>query len=49
VWELPFKQPLPPNIIKTTQWTVSISDKQGNETKVVRILEVPPTPRTARK
>ena len=49
VWELPFKKPLPPNTIKTAQWTVSIRDKQGNETKVVRILKVPPPPRTARK
>ncbi|MBL68238.1 MAG: hypothetical protein CMO74_07270 [Verrucomicrobiales bacterium] len=49
VWELPLNQPIPYRTHKTAHWTASIKDKQGNETKIVRILEVPPTPTTARK
>jgi hypothetical protein len=41
VWELLFKKPLPRRAIKTARWTASIKDKQGNETRLIRILELP--------
>jgi hypothetical protein len=41
VWELLFKKPLPRRAIKTARWTASIKDKQGNETRLIRILEPP--------
>ena len=49
VWELPFKKSLSYLSIKAARWTVSIKDKQGNETRLVRILEVPSDPRTIPK
>ena len=49
VWELPFKKPLPYIAIKAARWTVSIRDKQGNETRLIRMLEVPPAPRAQSK
>jgi hypothetical protein len=49
VWELPFKKPLPYLAIKAARWTVSIRDKQGNETRLIRMLKAPPAPRAQSK